>query len=95
MSVWRWVVLRCSLEEGMHIHGVFACPMLTSPSHRNPGWPGQPHKAPCTAKKATGTPAAPRALTFLLEIVMNIAARVAGHGKALFFSVREAIGILK
>ena len=38
-------------------------------------------------------PAAPRALSFLFEIVMNSAARVAGHGKALFSSVREAIGI--
>ena len=37
MSVWRWVVLCCSLEAGMHIHMVFACPMLTPPSHRNPG----------------------------------------------------------
>ena len=45
--------------------------------------------------QATGTPAAPRALSFLLEIVMNSAARVAGHGKALLSSVREAIGILK
>ena len=36
MSVWRWVVLRSSLEGGMHIHMVFACPMLTPPSHRNP-----------------------------------------------------------
>ena len=36
MSVWRWVVLRCSLEGGMHIHMVLACPMLTPPSHRNP-----------------------------------------------------------
>ena len=45
--------------------------------------------------QATGTPAAPRALSFLLEIVINNAARVAGHGKALFFSVREATGILK
>ena len=35
------------------------------------------------------------ALSFLLEIVMNNAARVAGHGKALFSSVKEAIGILK
>ena len=41
------------------------------------------------------TPAAPRALRFLLEIVMNNAARVAGHGKALFSSVKEAIGISK
>ena len=48
----------------------------------------QPHQA-------TGTPAAPRALRFLLEIVINNAARVAGHGKALFSSVGEAIGISK
>ena len=40
-------------------------------------------------------PGKPRALSFLLEIVINNAARVAGHGKALFSSVREAIGILK
>ena len=37
MSVWRWVVLRCSLEGEMQIHMVFAGPMLTPPSHRNPG----------------------------------------------------------
>ena len=37
----------------------------------------------------------PRALSFLLEFVINNAARVAGIGKALFSSVREAIGILK
>ena len=37
MRVWRWVVLRCSLEEGMHMHMVLACPTLTPPSHRNPG----------------------------------------------------------
>ena len=37
MRVWRWVVLRCSLEGGMHMHMVFACPTLTLPSHRNPG----------------------------------------------------------
>ena len=75
MGVWRWVVLRCSLEGGMHIHWVFACPTLTPPSHRNP----------CSAKSAE----------FSVGNVMNIAARVAGHGKALFSSVREAIGILK
>ena len=55
------------------MHIVFACPILTPPSHRNA--------------------AAPRALSVLLEIVMNNAARVAGHGKALFSSVREAVGI--
>ena len=59
----------------MHTHMVFACPILTPPSHRDP--------------------AAPRALSFLLETVINNAARVDGHGKALFSSVREAIGILK
>ena len=37
MRVWRWVVLRRSLEGGMHIDMVFACPMQTPPSHRNPG----------------------------------------------------------
>ena len=37
MRVWRWVVLRCSLEGGMHMHMVLACPTLTPPSHRNPG----------------------------------------------------------
>ena len=37
----------------------------------------------------------PEALSFLLEFVINNAARVAGHGKALFSSVREAMGILK
>ena len=41
------------------------------------------------------TPAAPRALSFLLEIVIYKAAKFAGHGKALFSSVREAIGMLK
>ena len=46
----------------MHIHMVFACPMLTPPSHRNP-------------------------CSILLDIVMNIAARVASHGKAPFSSV--------
>ena len=74
MRVWHWVVLRCSLEGGMHMHMVLACPTLTP---------------------ATGTPAAPRALGFLLEFIINSAARVAGHGKALFSSVREAIGILE
>ena len=59
----------------MHMHTVWACSTLTSPSHRNPG--------------------SARALSFRLEIVINNAARVAGHGKALFSSVREAIGILK
>ena len=43
------------------------------------------HRNPCSAKSAG----------FLLEIVTNSAARVAGHGKALSSSVREAIGILK
>ena len=43
----------------------------------------------------TGTPAGPRALSFLFEIVINNAARVAGHGKVLFSSVGEATGILK
>ena len=43
------------------------------------------HRNPCRAKSAE----------FSVEIVMNIAARVAGHGKALFSSVREAIGISK
>ena len=43
--------------------------------------------------QAIGTPAAPRALRFLLDIVMNNAARVAGHGNVLFSSVWEAIGI--
>ena len=37
MRVWRWVVLRCSLQGGMHMHMVLACPTLTPPSHRNPG----------------------------------------------------------
>ena len=37
MRVWHWVVLRCSLEGGMHMHMVLACPTLTPPSHRNPG----------------------------------------------------------
>ena len=59
----------------MQMHMVLACPILTPPSHRNPG----------SAKSAE----------FLLEIVINNAARVAGHGKALFSSVREATGILK
>ena len=76
MRVWRWVVLRCSLEGGMHMHMVLACPTLTP-------------------ETGTGTPAAPRALDFLLEIVINNAARVAGHGKALASSVREAICILR
>ena len=40
-------------------------------------------------------PGRARALSFLLEIVISNAARVAGHGKALFFSVREAMRILK
>ena len=40
-------------------------------------------------------PSAPRALSFLLEIVIDNAARVADHGRALFSTVREAIGILK
>ena len=35
MRVWRWVVLRCSLEGGMHMHMVLACHTLTPPSHRN------------------------------------------------------------
>ena len=74
MRVWRWVVLRCSLEEGMQMHMVLACPILTLPR---------------------GTPAGARALSFLLEIVIYNAARVAGHGKALFSSVREAIGMFK
>ena len=55
------------------MHMVFACLILTPPSHRNP--------------------AAPRALGFLLEIDINNAARVAGHGEALFASAREGIGI--
>ena len=37
MRVLRWVVLRCSLEGGMQMHMVLACPTLTPPSHRNPG----------------------------------------------------------
>ena len=37
MSVWCWVVLRCSLEGGMQMHMVLAYPILTPPSHRNPG----------------------------------------------------------
>ena len=57
----------------MHTHMVFACHILTPPSHR--------------------TPTAPRALSFLLEIVMNNGTRVAGHGKALLSSVKESIGI--
>ena len=36
MRVWRWVVLRCSLQGGMQMHIVLACPILTPPSHRNP-----------------------------------------------------------
>ena len=51
MRVWRWVVLRCSLQEGIQMHMVFACPILNPRSHRNP----------CT----------PRALSFLLKIVIN------------------------
>ena len=43
------------------------------------------HRNPCSA----------RALSFLLETVINNAARVARHDKALFSCVREAIGILK
>ena len=43
------------------------------------------HRNPCSAESAD----------VLLGIVINNAARVAGHGKALFSSVREAIGILK
>ena len=39
---------------------------------------------PILSPQATGTPAAPRALSFLLQTVINNAARVAGHGKALF-----------
>ena len=35
--VWRWVVLRCSLEGGMQMHMVLACPILTPPSHRDSG----------------------------------------------------------
>ena len=42
MRVWRWVVLRCSLEGAMQMHMVLACPILTSPRHRNP----------CSAKSA-------------------------------------------
>ena len=37
MRVWRWVVLRCSLEGGMRMHMVSACLTLIQPSHRNPG----------------------------------------------------------
>ena len=36
MRVWRWDLSRGSLEGGMHMHMVFACPILTPPSHRNP-----------------------------------------------------------
>ena len=50
---------------------------------------------PILTPPATGIPAGPRAVEFLLRIVMNNAARVAGHGKALFSTVREDIGILK
>ena len=28
MRVWRWVVLRCSLEGGIQMHMVLACPIL-------------------------------------------------------------------
>ena len=49
---------------------------------------------PMLTNQATGTPAAPRALRFLLQTVINNEARVAGHGKALFSSDREAIGML-
>ena len=59
----------------MHMHMVFACPILTPPSHRSP----------CSAMSAE----------FFVENFMNNAARVAGHGKALLSSGREAIDILK
>ena len=41
---------------------------------------------PCSAKSADFS---------VGNYIINNAARVAGHGKALFSSVREAIGILK
>ena len=59
----------------MHMHMVFACPILTPPSHRNL----------CSAKSAE----------FSVGNFTNNAAKGAGHGKAPFCSVREAIGILK
>ena len=43
------------------------------------------HRNPGSAKSAEVS----------VEVVINNAARVAGHGKALFSSVREVIGILK
>ena len=43
------------------------------------------HRKPCSAKSAE----------FSVGIIIHNAARVAGHAKALFSSVREAIGILK
>ena len=64
MRVWLLVVLRCSLEGGMHMHMVLACPTLTPPSHRNPD----------SAKSAE----------LSVGVIINNAARVAGHGKALF-----------
>ena len=36
MRVWRWVVLRCSLEGGMHMHMVLACPTLTPTRPQEP-----------------------------------------------------------
>ena len=51
-------------------------------------YPIQPHQV-------SEAPAAPRALSFLYVIVTTNAAKGAGHGKALFSSAREAVGILK
>ena len=75
VSVKRWVLSRCSLEGGMHMHMFFACPKLTPPSLRDP----------CSATS----------VELRVLIVMTNAAKGAGHGKALFSSAREAIGILK
>ena len=36
MRVWRWFVLRCSLEGGLQMHIVLACPIPTPPTQRNP-----------------------------------------------------------
>ena len=36
MRVWRWVVLRCRLEGGMHMHMVLGIPYSNPTSHWNP-----------------------------------------------------------
>ena len=60
----------------MQMHMSLACPILTPPSHKNPG----------SAKSAEFS---------VGDFVINNAARVPGYGKALFSSVREAIGMIK